>query len=78
MTTPDALLLLCIFGGLVFSSALMVAILAQHERIIQRLDRLISIVSKEDEIRKSVGLRETPVGRATKIKREDSLHNPLY
>jgi len=44
-----------IFAGLLFSSALIVAILVQDQRIIKRLDRLISIMGKEDEIKKLSG-----------------------
>lgn len=56
MTIPElsgiAPILQCIFGGLLFSSGLIGAILFQDQRIIKRLDRLISIQSKEDEIKK--------------------------
>ena len=56
MTFPDlsglAPILQSILAGLLFSSALIIAILVQDQRIIKRLDRLISITSKEDEIKK--------------------------
>ncbi len=56
MTIPEltglAPILQCIFGGLLFSSALICAILFQDQRIIKRLDKLISITSKENEIKK--------------------------